>query len=286
MPVPSAPQRAVSPCPLCVSASRASLVEPLESRRLLSGDVVVAADPADTTGPQLVRMHLVGPNDAVTQVVLTFNERLDPVTAQDTAAYQLLRTIHREEDDDEGLIDNPFDDDGGGSTDVVRVRFASAVYDDATTSVTLTAANPFRADKRFRNLRIAGGEERGLRDVSGNRLDGDADGTAGDPVAMTFKARRGRRLILRDTDGDRATLRLSGPGRMISILHRKRRGGPPDPLIFLERTRPDRTTTLSGAVRPGRNGDGAVDIEQITGIAAANVTFLSDPAFRIGATQP
>ena len=284
MPVPSAPLRALSPCPLSVSASSTPLVEPLECRRLLSGDIVVAADPTDTTGPQLVRMHLVGPYDAVTQLVLTFNEPLDPATAQDTAAYQLLRRIHRDSDDEDGLVDNPFDDDDGGDTDIVRVRFASAAYDDATTSVTLTAANPFSANKRFRNFPVAGGNERALRDVSGNLLDGNADGTAGDPAVMTFKARRGRRLVLRDTDGDRATLRLSGPGRMISILHRKRRV-PPDPLIFLDRTRPD-DSVLTGAIRPGRNGDGAVDIEQITGIAAANVTFLSDPAFRIGVTQP
>jgi hypothetical protein len=229
-------------------------------------------------------MRLVGPYDAVTQLVLTFNEPLDPATAQDTAAYQLLRRIHRDSDDDDGLIDNPFDDEDGADTDIVRVRFESAAYDDAGRAVTLTAAEPFRADKRFRNFRIAGGNERALRDVSGNLLDGNADGTAGDPAVMTFKFRRGRRLTLRDTDGDRATLRLTGPGRMVSVLHRKRRVAP-DPLIFLDRTRPA-DTMLTGVVRPGRNGDGVVDIEQITGIAAANVTFLSDPAFRIGVTLP
>ena len=264
-------------------------MEALECRRLLSG-VAGAVEPlaeplADTAGPQLVRLHLVGPYDAVTQLVLTFNEPLDPATAQDTAAYQVLRRIHREDDDDGGLIENPFDDGDGADTDIVRVRFDSAVYDDAARSVTLTAANPFRADKRFRNFRIAGGNERALKDVSGNLLDGDADGTAGDPVVMTFKSRRGGRLTLRDTDGDRATLRLRGPGRMFTLLHRKPRRVPSDPLIFLDRTRPDRSE-LSGTVRPGRNGDGVVDIEQITGIATANVTFLSDPAFRIGVAQP
>jgi hypothetical protein len=260
-------------------------VEPLEPRRLLSGDVVLAADELpDTTGPQLVGMHLVGPNDAVTQVVLTFNEPMDAATAQNTAAYQLLRRIHHDSDSG-GLIDNPFDDDDGVDTEFLRVQFASAAYDDATTSVTLTATKPFQADKRFRNFRIAGSNERALKDVSGNLLDGNADGTAGDPAVMIFKAHRGRRLVLRDTDGDRATLRLTGPGRMISLLHRRRRGGPTDPLIFLDRTTAD-DTTVRGVVRPGQGGDGAVDIEQITGISAANVTFLSDPAFRIGATQP
>jgi hypothetical protein len=286
MPVLSAPPRVVSPCLSSVSSSPASLVEPLESRRLLSDGVVVAAgELPDIAGPQLVGMHLVGPNDAVTQVVLTFNEPLDPATAQDTAAYQLLRRVHHESDDDGGLIDNPFDDDDGGDTEFLRVQFASAAYDDATTSVALTATKPFRADKRFRNFRIAGGNEHALKDVSGNLLDGNADGTAGDPAVMIFKARRGRRLVLRDTDGDRATLRLTGPGRMISLLHRRRRGGPTDPLIFLDGAESDRTV-LEGVVHPGRNGDGAVDIEQITGISTANVTFLSDPAFRIGATQP
>ena len=281
MPVPSAPARVVSPR-RAVSLPPASPVEALETRRLLSGDMVPLDVAPDTAGPQLVRLHLVGPHHAVTQLVLTFNEPLDPATAQDADAYQVLRRIHREEDDD-GLIDNPFDDDGS-STDIVRVRFASVVYDDAARTVTLNAAEPFRADKRFRNFRIAGRGERALRDPSGNLLDGDSDGTAGDPLVMTFKSRRGRRLTLRDTDGDRATLRLTRPGRMISILHRRRRV-PPDPLIFLDGTRPG-DSTLRGTVRPGRRGDGAVDIEQITGIAGANVTFLSDPAFRIGITQP
>ena len=268
-----------------------SVIEPLERRSLLSAaPVPLGIEPVgvDAAGPQLVGAQLFGSNRDVTRVVLTFNESLDPATAQDVRAFQVLKKIHREDDDDDsgGFFEVPFvpDEEGGTSTDIVRIKFDLAVYDDATKTVTLTPANPFRADKRFRQLRVAGKGERAVKDLAGNRLDGDGDGKAGDNLSQKFKARKGGKLVIKDNDGDRATLRLKGPGRIVSMSHWKTKG-PPDPLIFLEETDAARSV-LSATVKKARRGDGVVDIEQITGIASANVTFLTDPAFRIGLTQP
>ncbi len=68
------------------------------------------------------------------------------------------------------------------------------------------------------------------------------------------------------------------------LRHRKFDGSP-DPLIFLEGTVAGRST-LTGSVRQGKRGDGVFDLEQVTGISTATVTFLTDPAFRIAMTQP
>lgn len=264
-------------------------IEPLERRSLLSAATVplgIAPQDIDLAGPQLVGAQLLGPNRGITGVVLTFNESLDPATAQDVRAFQVLKKIHRENDEDSGgFFDVPFApaEEGGTTTDIVRIKFDLAVYDDAAKTVTLTPANPFRADKRFRQLRVAGKGERAIKDVAGNSLDGDGNGRGGDNLSQKFKARKGGKLTVKDTDGDRATLRLKGSGRIVSMSHWKTKG-PPDPLIFLEETDAARSV-FSGTVKKARRGDGVVDIEQVTGISTANVTFLTDPSFRIGLTQ-
>src|SRR5581483_10877426 len=56
-------------------------IEGLEPRQLLSG------------GPVLTGVHLVGSVGAVTSIVLTFNESLDPTTAQDPHAYTFGKPI-------------------------------------------------------------------------------------------------------------------------------------------------------------------------------------------------
>ena len=85
-----------------------SPVETLEPRRLMA-----------SVGP-VVAQHFIGPQEAVTAVVLTFDVLLDPTTAQNPAAYKLVR---KTEDDDDG----GFGGSGGdGGTDVNRVSVETA----------------------------------------------------------------------------------------------------------------------------------------------------------------
>lgn len=266
---------------------RVPTIEPLETRRLFAaGPVPLGATVTDTTGPRVVREQLIGPNKAVTQIVLTFSESLDPATAQDVRAYAVSRTRHIENDDDDeggGFFDSPIGGGGdGGGTDTVfrRLRFESAVYDDAAKTVTITTNNAFNAEKRFRRLRVNGTGERAIRDVAGNRLDPAEDRHNGNAL-IRFNPQKGKRLTLKDADGDRLSLRVKGPGKMVTLVHKK---NAPDPLIFLEETRADRTV-IDGTVKQGNNGDGAFDIAQIVGTSSAQLPFLTDPAFRIAMTQ-
>lgn len=265
-----------------------AVVEGLERRSLLSAAPTPAAlspaavgDPAaDTAGPQLTSIRLVGPNQAVTAVVMTFNEALDPVKAQDLGAYVVLKKVREKGDDGDnffGVTVGASDDQNG----VRKLKFSSAVYDDTTHSVTITAEVAFRADKRFRQLRIAGKGDFALTDVAGNRLDGNNDGKNGDNALIKFHDRRSKKLNLKEGDGDKMSLRLKGPGRIISITYRKRL---PSPIILLEGTVPGQSV-LTGVVKKGKKGDGVFSIDQVSGTSIAQVTFLDNPAFNITETD-
>src|SRR4051794_15240931 len=86
------------------STARAN-VEVMEARCLLSTSPAPVAAPlpaaveetpgVDMTAPVLINQQLIGPIDGVTQIKLTFSERLDPATAENTAAYAIIRVFHK-----------------------------------------------------------------------------------------------------------------------------------------------------------------------------------------------
>src|SRR5438105_1899894 len=119
----------------------------LEDRRLLSG----------APGPVIVGLQLTGSVRAVTGVVVTFNESLDPAAAQDTQAYAFGRMLTKK-DDSVGIGDIlPFlSRPRVRAVKAGRVQIASAVYDDATHSVTLHPVAPFNANKFFKFFRASG----------------------------------------------------------------------------------------------------------------------------------
>src|SRR3954451_8111682 len=84
------------------SARRAPhpVVEGLERRSLLSASPAAPLAPAavgdpvaDTVGPRLTGIRMIGPNQAVTAFVMTFDEALDPVKAQNRGAYVVLKKV-------------------------------------------------------------------------------------------------------------------------------------------------------------------------------------------------
>src|SRR4051794_6345244 len=86
------PPREVHMLPSARPAARPR-IEGLEARSLLSAAPAAVGDGTDLVGPHLANIRLVGPNQAVTAVVLTFDEALNPTTAQDLGAYVVLKKV-------------------------------------------------------------------------------------------------------------------------------------------------------------------------------------------------
>lgn len=265
------------------------MFEPLEHRTLLSASASPAVDAtaAGTGGPQIVGVHVIGPPTDATGVVVTFNESMDPATVQDKASYVLVKHINKDSSSDSGgFFDIPFTDNSTpASSQLVRIHFSSAVYDDATHSVTLTPKHTFEIRRRFRILRVAGRGDHAITDAAGMALDGNYDGVPGGNAALKYKSHRGRNVTIQDADGDHLKLHLSGPGTIL-LTQRRRTPDPNGPLVFLIGTNANRST-LSGQVKISKKGgDGIVPLAELTGISAAQVNILNDPSIPIGMTQP
>lgn len=243
-------------------------VEGLESRRL-----------CDTTGPMLVKEQLVGSDPRnVEAVVLTFNEPLDEASAEDREHYRIgVRTDRRQNYDD---------DDAPNSHGNGLLRFESAVYDPVALTVTLIPVEPFNITRQFRTIRVLGRENKSVRDVAGNRLDGNADGRPGGDQIEKFTFRRGGNVPYGELDGDNVTLRLNGPGRLWVL--RKTQGGRVlnrgDALrVYIEDASPTRTI-VTGKV--GGSGNGVAVIDELVNTSTAQVQFIGDPAFQINRAIP
>ena len=252
------------------AASRSNLLEQLEGRRLLSG------------GPVLTGVHLVGGVGAVTSVVLTFNESLDPVTAQDTHAYTFGKPILNSSESGPSLADFlPFlarpkvrAVKGG------KIQFASATYDDATHSVTLAPYKPINARAFFRVLRVFGTGAHAIKDLAGNPLDGNSDGTGGDDAVVRWSMKQNKGLRYRDAGGDRVTLSLRGPGRLYVFKANTFFTGA---WVFVDR--PATRSILTGSVQLGANGDGKAIIPELEGTGGMQNGLLTNPQFTIQTTE-
>ncbi len=262
------------------AADRRARVESLEKRSLLSAAGLLEAPPMnaavdpDVTGPMLVKEQLIGPDPRnVEGVVLTFNEPLDPATAQDVKNFRVgARTDRRQRFE----IDTSDRQSRRG-----LVRFESAVYDPATFTVTLTARDPFNITRRFRAIRVLGRDGQGVRDVAGNLLDGNADGQPGRDSIQQFTFKRAARVTYGERDGDNVALSLNGGGRLWVI--RKTNGGKVlargDALrVYIDKADPT-SSILTGKVTG--KGDGVAVINELVNTTAAQVQIAGDPAFQI-----
>jgi hypothetical protein len=237
-------------------------VETLEPRKLMA-----------SVGP-VVAQHFIGPQEAVTAVVLTFDVPLDPATAQNPGAYKLVRKS-RESDD------GPFGD-GDSTTDADRVRVETANYDPVANAVTLTTRRAFELRKDFTVVQVQGNGASAVLTTAGTPIDGDGNGRAGGDLFLRYKARANRTLSFKDADGDRVRLRVEGGGHMLYFLPIRGRSSP---AIFMRETNPT-TSVLTGTVKQGRRGDGVIDIAQISAASTAQIQIQSDPAFRVRVVTP
>ena len=239
-------------------------VQTMEPRRLLAG-------------PAVVSITMTGTEQETTGIILTFSAPLDPVTAQNPKAYFVGRTeaVGEAGYDPLGLYDRP--------RETKRVNLQSAVYDPATTSVALRPAAPFNLFDRFRRVRISGKGDNAVKDAAGVTIDGNHDDVPGGDSVIRTRLVRSKRVNFTEADGDRAHLRLHGPGKIWAVVAKNKQT---PPVLFLNRSNALKSGLTGSVQRHQRTGDGVVTIRQISGTTFASLPILGDPAFRVELVSP
>lgn len=125
-----------------------------------SGVATATITVRDVTGPAVPSLLRFGFHSAPTFLVLTFDQPLDPARAGNAANYRLT-----------------------GPSGAIGLR--SAVYDEATRTVTLSPSRLLPLSSRYK-LTIAGSTAGGVADRSGNPIDGDGDGRPGGDATLRF----------------------------------------------------------------------------------------------------
>jgi hypothetical protein len=252
-----------------VSASHPPLVERLEGRRLLSG------------GPRLLGVTLQGSATACTGIVMKFNEALDPTSAQDIHAYSVGR-VTQGSNSSNGFPFLPFLARPKVSPyKNNKVVITSAVYDDATQTVTLVPSAPFKAWKFFRTIRVKGIGAHIVKDAAGNPFDGKGIGAASDLV-FTYVYHHGKHVSFRDGDGDVVHLDLKGPGEIFLIQQPHKN---PSPMVFMSGTTIAKSV-LTGTVRKTHTGDGTVVLAELEGTNSVQTNLLTNPVFSVQLVEP
>ncbi|MDB5172366.1 MAG: Calx-beta protein [Phycisphaerales bacterium] len=252
-----------------VAVSPPPLAERLEDRRLLSG------------GPRLLGVTLQGSATACTGIVMKFNEALDPTSAQDIHDYSVGRVTQSSSSSD-GIPFLPFLARPKVSPiKNNKVVITSAVYDDATQTVTLVPSAPFKAWKFFRTIRVKGLGSHIVKDVAGNPFDGKGIGAASDLV-FTYVYHHGKHVSFRDADGDVVHLDLKGPGEIFLIQQPHKN---PSPMVFMSGTTSAKSV-LTGTVRKAHKGDGTVVLAELQGTNSVQTNLLTNPAFSVQLVQP
>jgi hypothetical protein len=249
---------------------RPRFIEGLESRDLFS------------TGPQLTGMHLTGNVRAITSVVLSFDQPLDPTSAETIQAYQFGRVIPAGSSDSSvfslGNILGGLLGLAKPKTPLIKnykVQFTSATYDDPTRSVTLTPVRPFNAVTWFRILRVFGTGANAVTDPSGNPLNG------GSNTYVHWFPHIGKTFTYRDADNDMVTLRLKGPGQMFVFLQTNTDHAP---TVFINGG--NARSLLTGRVIQAKTGDGVAIIPEIQGVGPIQSDLTTNGMFDVLSTEP
>jgi hypothetical protein len=100
---------------------------------------------------------------------------------------------------------------------------------------------------------------------------------------MRLRVQATKNVVFRDADGDRARVKLTGPGKIVSITATRRQT---PPILFLNRTNALKSGVTGFVVPNRRTGDGVATIRQISGTNFAAVGILTSPSFRIDFVSP
>lgn len=243
----------------------APMIEPLEPRRLLAA-----------TGPVIAAVHILGSVARGQGIVLTFDSPLDPTTAQSPLSYLFGKPAPKNTTDNGIDLGNILGFLAKPNTPAVKegkIQFLGARYDDATQSVTLTPVKSFNLWKFFRILRIKGTGNNAVKDLAGNPLNGGTD------TVLHWDRHQGKTLKYLDSDGDKITLTLKGPGKLYGFFHKS---GNPFPSIFASNTKVGKST-LTATLQQSPTGDGIAHIAQLSGPVPATSNIFSDTRFDIQA---
>ncbi|HEY2586699.1 MAG TPA: hypothetical protein VGI81_13120 [Tepidisphaeraceae bacterium] len=249
---------------------RRSFIEGLESRDMFS------------VAPQVTDVHLTGTVRAVTSVVLSFDQPLDPTSAQSIQAYQFGRIVPANSSDSSGIsLGNIL----GGllglakpKTPLIKnykVQFTSVTYDDPTRTVTLTPVRAFNAVTWFRILRVFGTGTNAVMDPSGDPLNG------GSNTYVHWFPYIGKTFTYRDDDNDMVTLRLKGPGQMFVFLQTNTDHAP---IVFINGG--TAKSVLTGRVIQSQIGDGVAIIPEVQGVGTVQTDLTTNGMFDVLSTEP
>jgi hypothetical protein len=243
------------------------MIEGLESRQMFS------------TGPTLTDIHLTGTARAINSVVLSFDQPLDPTVAQDLQSYQIGRVIPAGASDTSGfnwgdllgLLAQP----KKPLVKNFKIQLTAADYDSTNYTVTLTPVRAFSAIAWFRIVRVMGVGVNAITDAYGDPLNG------GSNTYVHWFPRIGKTFTYRDADGDMVTLRLRGPGQIVSFLQTNADHAP---TIFI--LGGNSKSFLTGNVIQARTGDGVAIIPELQGVGTIQTDLLTNREFDVLTTEP
>jgi uncharacterized membrane protein/transglutaminase-like putative cysteine protease len=141
-----------------------SQADPAIAATVVATVATPSSPPISTDGPEVARVLRYGYHWMQTTIVVTFNQALDPARAEDAHNYRII----------------------GPGGRIIRVR--SAVFDQATHSVTLHPVERINVHHRYK-LIINGTGPAGLTNTSGQLLDGTDRGDPGSDykAALTWR---------------------------------------------------------------------------------------------------
>jgi hypothetical protein len=203
--------------------------------------------------------------NAIANIVLTFDEALAPATANNPASF-MLHTIGK--------------DKRPGTSDDVMLDVATAAYDDARRTVTLTpqTRKPLKLNQF---IRVTAKGTGGVTNLGGAALDGDANNAPGGDFTRSLGL--GTKLSFIDPTGDTVALTLKKGGLIELSLP-----STGDPTVRLLGTVAG-TSTLTGSVKKPRTGggDGRATIASIAGSTGVNTAGLirCSPTLTLGCFQ-
>ena len=179
---------------------------------------IIDVDP-NVTSPEVTGLSWAGTSRSINSLTVAFSEPLDQAYAMNRANYQLVAP-------------------GLGN---MVVPLTPESYSALGFSVTLAPSIALPSGQ-FYYLQVVGSGPSAIRDISGNLLDGAANGQAGSSYQASFA--QGTKLKYVDGSGNKVSLKLAGSGYMEQVRDASGDGV----LLDLVGVKP-RHSTLSGTVK-------------------------------------
>lgn len=265
-----------------------NLVEPDETVRLILSDPTNGATLGQAEGT-LILVNTSGPivesvdffytqvpsgrqvKTLIAGALVTFNEPMDKASVENLSNFSYS-------------VQGPGRDGRYNTIDDTLYYFTGAVYDEATRTVRLTLATPLHLGQFYQltinQVTLAPGATGGVRDIQGNLLDPDANGTAGGRYQTLFAA--GQKIQYTDSKGSKVSVQVgkggllqltrfaTGEGDDLSVVYGPKNGGSVTG-----------TVTAPGARRPGRGGSGRTTTLQSLRLIPGVRNGLKQPPFFI-----